>query len=95
MPHSRTSCNDRECSYLSYVQGNFPISYNDIKSKRVKDPVLNIYYNRKYNLHVDVLYSVGFRIVVPKSLRELFFYKIYDGHIGIVKMKQIARNYVR
>lgn len=53
------------------------------------------YYNRKYSLCIDqgcILW--GYRIVVPNSLRNSVLKEIHEGHPGIVKMKQIARNYV-
>ncbi|XP_045510461.1 uncharacterized protein K02A2.6-like [Colias croceus] len=53
------------------------------------------YSNRKENLHIDQGCIVwGYRIIVPRSLREIVLKEIHDGHPGIIKMKQIARNYV-
>ena len=53
------------------------------------------YFNRKDNLHVDHGCLIwGYRIVIPGSLRETILKEIHDGHSGVVKMKQIARNYV-
>ncbi|XP_063372488.1 uncharacterized protein K02A2.6-like [Cydia amplana] len=53
------------------------------------------YISQKDSLHVDQGCLVwGYRIVIPKSLREKILREIHDGHPGIVKMKQIARNYV-
>ncbi|XP_048485025.1 uncharacterized protein K02A2.6-like [Plutella xylostella] len=60
--------------------------YDDIEKK---------YYSRRDSLHIDQGCIVwGYRIVVPGSLRNLILKEIHDGHPGIVRMKQIARNYV-
>ncbi|XP_063839146.1 uncharacterized protein K02A2.6-like [Ostrinia nubilalis] len=61
-------------------------AYNEIEK---------IYFNKKDYLYIDQGCLVwGYRIVVPKSLRNCIMKEIHDGHPGIVKMKQIARNYV-
>lgn len=53
------------------------------------------YFNRKDSLHIDHGCLVwGYRIVIPKVLQQLILQEIHEGHPGIVKMKQIARNYV-
>lgn len=53
------------------------------------------YFNRKETLHIDHGCLIwGYRIVIPTSLRETILKEVHDGHPGIVKMKQIARNYV-
>ncbi|XP_045778211.1 uncharacterized protein K02A2.6-like [Maniola jurtina] len=53
------------------------------------------YFNRKDNIHIDQGCLIwGYRMIIPKILRERVLKEIHDGHPGIVKMKQIARNYV-
>ncbi|KAL0860048.1 hypothetical protein ABMA27_010363 [Loxostege sticticalis] len=60
------------------------------------DDVEKIYFNKKDHLHVDQGCLIwGYRIVVPNSLRSCIMKEIHEGHPGIVKMKQIARNYLR
>lgn len=62
---------------------------------KLYDKIENAYYNRRDSLHTDQGCIIwGYRIVIPRSLRELVLTEIHDGHPGIVKMKQIARNYV-
>lgn len=62
---------------------------------KLNNDIENAYYSRKESLHLEQGCLVwGYRIVVPRSLRENVLKEIHDGHPGIVKMKQIARNYV-
>lgn len=112
---SRVKCEDSKCSYLNFVQENFPLSFKDIKIETAKDSLLSkiygyvmygwpnntnietekAYFNRKESIFVDQGCLIwGYRIIIPKSLRLTVLREIHDGHPGIVKMKQIARNYV-
>lgn len=53
------------------------------------------YFIRKESICIDQGCLIwGYRVIIPKSLRLLILKEIHDGHPGIVKMKQIARNYV-
>jgi hypothetical protein len=36
----------------------------------------------------------GIHIIVPTKLRETILKELHEGHLGIVKMKSLARNYV-
>ena len=36
----------------------------------------------------------GIRVVVPHKLRNQILHELHEGHIGIVKMKGLARSYV-
>ena len=36
----------------------------------------------------------GHRVVVPQTLRMQILQELHEGHLGIVKMKEIARNYI-
>lgn len=119
LPLSSTKVRIREddagCSYLNFVQENFPLSFKDIKAQMAKDPLLSKivgyvmfgwpskvtsdqekpFYNRKESLYVEHGCLIwGYRIVIPNVLRKEILKEIHDGHPGIVKMKQIARNYV-
>ncbi|KAG7295117.1 hypothetical protein JYU34_022067 [Plutella xylostella] len=53
------------------------------------------FFRRKDNLHIEHGCLVwGYRLVIPVSLRKDILMELHAGHPGIVKMKQIARNYV-
>lgn len=53
------------------------------------------YFNRKDNLFVEQGCIVfNYRIVVPPKYREYILRELHEGHLGVVKMKSIARNYV-
>lgn len=36
----------------------------------------------------------GYRVVIPTVLRKNFLRELHVGHIGIVKMKAVARSYI-
>ncbi|XP_024868755.1 uncharacterized protein K02A2.6-like [Temnothorax curvispinosus] len=46
-----------------------------------------------YTLNHGILFK-NERIVIPKSLQEQILQKLHSTHIGITKMKQLARRYV-
>lgn len=53
------------------------------------------FYVRRAELYLDhgcILYK--YRLVVPQSLQERVLLELHTGHLGVVKMKSIARNYV-
>ncbi|XP_045541574.1 uncharacterized protein K02A2.6-like [Papilio machaon] len=53
------------------------------------------FYVRRADLNIDhgcILYK--YRLVIPQTLQKRVLLEIHDGHLGIVKMKSIARNYV-
>lgn len=53
------------------------------------------YFNRKDNLLVEQGCIVfNYRIVVPPKYRQYILRELHEGHLGVVKMKSIARNYV-
>nr|XP_049694867.1 uncharacterized protein K02A2.6-like [Helicoverpa armigera] len=53
------------------------------------------YFHRRENLHIDHGCIVwGYRIVVPERLRAQILEEVHTGHVGVVRMKSIARNYV-
>lgn len=56
---------------------------------------LKPYHNRKDCLTIDrgcILYN--HRVVIPLSLRKEILNELHEGHLGVVKMKNIARGYV-
>lgn len=60
-------------------------------SKSVPDS-LHYYYKLKADITVDEgLVFMSHRIIVPKSLRLLYMKILHEGHIGMTKMKQLAR----
>lgn len=53
------------------------------------------YFYRKDTLTIDrgcILYN--HRVVIPKALRQQVLGELHEGHLGVVKMKNISRNYV-
>ncbi|XP_013172204.1 PREDICTED: uncharacterized protein K02A2.6-like [Papilio xuthus] len=53
------------------------------------------YFHRKEELHVDHGCIVwGYRVVIPGTLRKQIVEEVHAGHVGMVRMKQIARSYV-
>ena len=38
--------------------------------------------------------SYGDTVLVPESLRESLLNELHEGHLGIVKMKMVARSYI-
>ncbi|XP_013140048.1 PREDICTED: uncharacterized protein K02A2.6-like, partial [Papilio polytes] len=54
-----------------------------------------VFYVRRADLYIDhgcILYK--YRLVIPETLQKRVLVEIHDGHLGIVKMKSIARNYI-
>ncbi|XP_061164934.1 uncharacterized protein K02A2.6-like [Saccostrea echinata] len=72
---------------LDYVfRGHFP---HDC------DEQLKPYYNRREELNVyQGCVTWGNRVIIPDILREKVMTELHSGHIGIVKMKAVARSYV-
>ena len=59
------------------------------------DNLLDPYFSRrsKLTLHQGCLIW-GMRIVVPEKLRSRVIDELHEGHLGIVKVKSLTRNYV-
>ncbi|XP_039291150.1 uncharacterized protein K02A2.6-like [Nilaparvata lugens] len=56
---------------------------------------LKPYFNRRNELYVDKdCLMLGNRIVIPVSLRKLILTELHSSHLGVVKMKSMARSYV-
>lgn len=56
---------------------------------------LKPYYYRKSELYIEqgcIVYR--YRIIIPTILRKKILNELHAGHLGIVKMKSMARNYV-
>lgn len=65
-------------------------SWKDVKGKK-----LTSYFEKRLSFEVedDCLYY-GNRLVVPRSLQEKALESLHDGHIGIVRMKSLARSLI-
>ncbi|XP_063636147.1 uncharacterized protein K02A2.6-like [Cydia splendana] len=70
---------------VSYLQAGWPLSVND----REVQP----YFLRRNELYMDRGCMVwGYRLVIPEVLREKLLRELHVGHMGIVKMKSMARS---
>ncbi|XP_063635087.1 uncharacterized protein K02A2.6-like [Cydia splendana] len=71
-----------------YLQSGWPNQYSH-------DDSLKPYTSRKTELYLDRGCVVwGYRLVIPKALQDAILCELHTGHMGIVKMKSIARSYV-
>jgi hypothetical protein len=56
---------------------------------------LKAFYSRRNELSVTQGCIVwGTRVVIPKSLREQLLKEVHTGHLGIVRMKHVARSFI-
>ena len=55
---------------------------------------IDVYYGKKDELSVYDGCLWGMRVIVPQPLRERVLDQLHEGHIGMVKMKVLARSYV-
>ncbi|XP_062609940.1 uncharacterized protein K02A2.6-like [Saccostrea cucullata] len=59
------------------------------------DEQLKPYYNRRDELNVyQGCVTWGNRVIIPNILREKVMTELHSGHIGIAKVKAVARSYV-
>lgn len=70
---------------ITYVIGSWP---------QVVTNAIKPFYNRKLELHVEgkVLFW-GYRTVIPTKFTKLLLTELHSTHLGIVKMKSLARSY--
>lgn len=62
---------------------------------KIKSDLEKPYFHRKDHLGIDrgcILYN--HRVIVPDVLRKQVLAELHEGHLGVVKMKNIARSYV-
>lgn len=60
----------------------------------VTEPELRFYHTRKHELVVTQNCLLwGHRVVPPKKLHQHILQSLHQGHLGIAKMKALARNY--
>ena len=82
--HTRT---DTELSQVyEYVQTGWPTK---------APPHLQAYYNRRNELstsHGCIIW--GTRVVIPKSSRSQLLQELHVGHLGMVRMKNVARSFI-
>ncbi|XP_053608362.2 uncharacterized protein K02A2.6-like [Plodia interpunctella] len=72
---------------VRYIQSGWPPSCTDSELKP--------YFTRRNELYLDMGCVVwGYRLVIPSSLRKNLLKEMHIGHLGIVKMKSIARGIV-
>lgn len=72
---------------VNFIQAGWP---NDCK-----DNDLKTYFVRRNELYVDRGCIVwGYRLVIPTQLRETLLNELHVGHLGIVKMKSLARSII-
>ncbi|XP_062703853.1 uncharacterized protein K02A2.6-like [Aedes albopictus] len=63
-------------------------------STNVQDPELKKFFVRRTELIVEEeVLMWGYRIVAPAKLRTILLQELHSTHMGIVKMKSLARNY--
>ncbi|KAJ0182603.1 hypothetical protein K1T71_001972 [Dendrolimus kikuchii] len=69
-----------------YIMNGWPTLVNDNEKP---------YYNRKEYLSIEqgcILYN--HRVIIPVLLRKQVLRELHEGHLGVVKMKNLSRNYV-
>ena len=58
-------------------------------------PDLKPYYDRRHELTIEQSCIMwGIRVVIPTKLRDRVLEELHDGHLGVVKMKGLARSHV-
>lgn len=95
-----------ECTFLqdnriSNICKTQTISPELLRKETSADPELSTLKETLQNGKADVNYSInngiifrGHRIVIPASLQPAILKELHTTHLGIVKMKALARNYV-
>ena len=69
----------------SYTQDGWPKDY---------EQELRIFGSRVEEISIDNgVLMWGYRAIIPQKLRVLLLEEIHSGHVGIAKMKAIARQY--
>lgn len=72
---------------IEYIKEGWPSSFND--------NIFQKFYNKRVSLcYSDGCLLMGSRIVVPGCFKEKILTCLHEGHIGIVRMKSIARGSV-
>lgn len=72
---------------ILYIQSGWP--------KSCDDQNLTPYFIRRNELYLDAGCVIwGYRLVIPKTLTPLLLKEMHVGHLGVVKMKSIARSWL-
>ena len=73
---------------LQFALNGWPVVMEDNQS-------LKPYFDRQYELSVEQGCLVwGLRVVIPQQLKKRMLEELHEGHLGIVKMKSVARNHL-
>ena len=62
-----------------------------------KDPNLGPFYSQRNELTVHqrcIMWGGGGRVVVPTKLRSEILHVLHESHVGVVRMKALAKSYV-
>ena len=82
-----------------------PITYEELAKETMKDPETSKYYqelrsggaicqrDNNWTLQGNCIFN-GIRVFIPKKFRAHVLTELHQGHIGIVKMKALARSHV-
>jgi RNase H-like domain found in reverse transcriptase/Reverse transcriptase (RNA-dependent DNA polymerase)/Integrase zinc binding domain/Integrase core domain len=98
-----TKVDEITCFQIRQVEA-FPISKAELQRETQHDPELQSLYTalfdgtatiddvQKYSLHDGCIMS-GVRVVIPATLRHRVLTELHEGHMGVTKMKSLARSY--
>ncbi|BES91033.1 Hypothetical Protein NTJ_03841 [Nesidiocoris tenuis] len=89
------------CSQVIFQISSEAITYHNIRAETARDSELatlieslkNDAEDSQFTLNDGVLFRHD-RVVIPASLQQQILDELHDTHLGIVKMKQLARRYV-
>lgn len=63
-------------------------------SDKCPDELFRPYFQRKDEISVENgVLLWGYRVIIPDKFRKMLLDELHSGHLGIVKMKQLARSY--
>lgn len=72
---------------MTFTQNGWPDNFKNVPDN------LKHFHKFRENISIDQkLIFMNDRLIVPKSLREKILTLLHEGHLGITKMKQAARN---
>jgi hypothetical protein len=87
-----TVCKETRCDQvlsrvLSYVRDGWP---SDVEIKQLQP-----YVNRRKEIYVELgCLMWGHRVIIPEKCQNGVLKELHETHLGIVKMKSLARSYV-
>lgn len=75
--------------FIRVYLDKWPINESEVPEE------LRIYFRKRLELTIEQgCLMWGHRIIIPQSVKELILKELHNTHLGIVKMKSIARSYV-